>query len=46
LTRVCEESKIMMNIPMMEDNLDGSIQFKFMEDKKFRGRLIVGDTKR
>jgi hypothetical protein len=31
---------------MMEDKLDGSNNFKFLEDKDFRGRLIVGDTRR
>jgi hypothetical protein len=46
LTRVCEESKIMMNITMIEDNLDGSINFKFLEYNTSEERLIVGDTKR
>jgi hypothetical protein len=47
LTRVCEESKIMMNKTMMEDKLDGSSNFKFLEDKTSEEDLfIVGDTKR
>jgi hypothetical protein len=46
LPKGCEESKIMMNKDMMEDKLDGSSNFKFLEDKNSKGRLIVGDTKR
>jgi hypothetical protein len=48
LTRGCEESKIMMNITMMEDKLDGSINFKFMENKTSKEELLwviqKGDT--
>jgi hypothetical protein len=38
----------MMNIPMMEDNLDGSSNFKFLEDKTSEEDLLwviqKGDT--
>jgi len=48
LTRVCEEYKIMMNITMMEDKLDGSRKFKFLEDKTSEAGLLwviqKGDT--
>jgi hypothetical protein len=48
LTRGCEESKIMMNKTMMEDNLDGSSKFKFLEDKTSKEDLMwviqKGDT--
>jgi hypothetical protein len=40
LTKGCEESKT-----MMEDNLDGSSNFKVIERKEFIGILIVGNTK-
>jgi hypothetical protein len=40
LTRVCEEFKIMMNITMMEDKLDESSKFKFLEDKILEEDLL------
>jgi hypothetical protein len=46
LTRVCEESKIMMNKTMMEDKLDESRNFKFLEDKTSEEDLLWDDTKR
>jgi hypothetical protein len=40
LTRVCEESKFMMNKTMMEDKLDGSSIFNFLEDKTSEEGLL------
>jgi hypothetical protein len=40
LTRVCEESKNMMNRTMMENKLDGSSNFKFLEDKTSEEDLL------
>jgi hypothetical protein len=40
LTRVCEESKIIMNRTMMEDKLDGSSNFKFLEDNTLEEGLL------
>jgi hypothetical protein len=40
LTKGCEESKIMMNKTMMEDKLDGSSNFKFLEDKNSKEDLL------
>jgi hypothetical protein len=40
LTKGCEESKIMMNKTMMEVKLDGSSNFKFLEDKTSKEDLF------
>jgi hypothetical protein len=40
LTKGCEESKIMMNKTMMEVKLDGSSNFKFLEDKSSKEDLL------
>jgi hypothetical protein len=37
---VCEETKIMMNIPMMEDKLEGSSNFKFLEENNSEEDLL------
>jgi hypothetical protein len=48
LTKGCEEFKIMMNKTMMEVKLDGSSNFKFLEDKTSKEDLLwviqKGDT--
>jgi hypothetical protein len=40
LTRVCEESKNMKNKTMIEVKLDGSNNFKFLEDKTSKENLL------
>jgi hypothetical protein len=40
LTRVCEESKNMMNKNMIEDKLVGSSKLKFLEDKTSEENLL------
>jgi hypothetical protein len=40
LTKGCEESKIMMNKTMLEDKLDESSNFKFLEDKTSKEDLL------
>jgi hypothetical protein len=40
MTKSCEESKIMMNKTMMEVKLDGSSNFKFLEDKTSKEDLL------
>jgi hypothetical protein len=40
LTRVCEESKNIKNKTMMEDKLDGSSNFKFLEDNTSEEDLL------
>jgi hypothetical protein len=40
LTKGCEKYKIMMNKMMMEVKLDGSRNFKFLEDKTSKEDLL------